>query len=293
VTLVGQEMSNHKLLYETQGFVHVPGAVSPEMLTRLRAAFDGAVDRHAIRSKIASSTQAKAPQYFDIPHVLDEDDVFVDLVDIPSVFPILLEIIGDDIQLHQTQARMFPPGPTFTAPWHSDIHYVNGIDQSHSLNFLVKVHFYPEDLAPNQGCLAFIPGSHRYPPKQPRPDVDYKEESPAMKKIVPKAGDAIMFNAHVLHMALDNLSPHVRKSLIYVYSHFWMKNYPTAIPKDLKRLATTPQRKQLFGILSPEAQGSYFSQTLKLPSIRTEAQEVLSAGRRLLLRTKEVYFGKQ
>lgn len=113
-----------------------------------------------------------------------------------------------------------------------------------------------------------------------------------MKKIVPKAGDAILFNAHVLHMALDNRSPYVRKSLIYVYSHFWLKNYTTAIPRDLDRLATTPQRKQLFGIPSPAANGSYFAQTVRTPSIRSDVKEALSARWKLLRRKKEVSFGK-
>lgn len=113
-----------------------------------------------------------------------------------------------------------------------------------------------------------------------------------MKKIVPKAGDAVLFNAHVLHMALDNFSPNVRKSLIYVYSHFWVKNYATAIPRDLERLATTPQRKQLFGIPSPAANGSYFAQTVRPLSIRSGVKEALSAHWKLLRRMKEASFGK-
>lgn len=284
-------MSDYKVQYDTQGFVHLPGAIKPDMLAKLKSSFDCAAEKYANRWKSGVAVQRKAPT-FEIPNILDEDDVFVDLVDATSVFPILLEILGDDIQLQQTQARIFPPGPTFTAPWHSDLRDVNGIDLSHSLNFLVKVHYYPEDLAPNQGCLAFIPGSHRYPATHPRPETDYRKESPAMKKIVPKAGDAVLFNAHVLHMALDNLSPNVRKSLIYVYSHFWVKNYATAIPRDLERLATTPQRQQLFGIPSPAANGSYFAQTVRPLSIRSGVKEALSAHWKLLRRMKEASFGK-
>jgi len=283
-------VSDYKIQYETQGFIHLQSAIKPDMLARLRSSFDCAAEKYASQWKNSAATQNKVPEYFDIPNILNEDDVFVDLVDATSVFPILLEILGEDIQLHQTAARVFPPGQTFTPPWHSDLTGINGIDLSHSLSFLAKVHYYPEDLAPDQGCLAFIPGSHRYPEIHPRPESDYRGESPLTKKIVPKAGDAILFNPHVLPMALDNHSPCVRKSLIYVYSHFWMKNYSTAVPTDLERLATTPQRKQLFGI--PSSGASYFDQTFTRPSIRREVHEALSAGRKLARRTKELYFGK-
>src|SRR5262249_36489732 len=121
-----------------------------------------------------------------------------------------------------------------------------------------KVHYYFEDLRPDQGCLAFIPGSHRLPAGHPRPQIDDDERSPAVARIVPKAGDAVLFNTHVLHMARDNTSPLTRKSLIYAYSHTWVKNYANGVPSDLDRYATTHIRRQLFGA---EQEGvSFFDQ---------------------------------
>jgi ectoine hydroxylase-related dioxygenase (phytanoyl-CoA dioxygenase family) len=109
---------------------------------------------------------------------------------------------------------------------------------------------------------------------------------------VPKAGDAVLFNVHVRHMALDNTSPRIRKSLIYAYSHFWVKNYPNAIPKDVDRLATTNERKQLFGIPTCEKEHSYFQQTLLAPNLRVDVSNFLMAGRSLLSKTKKVYLAK-
>ena len=54
--------------------------------------------------------------------------------------------------------------------------------------------------------------------------------------------DVVLFNTHTMHMALANNSQHVRKSLIYSYSHFWVKGTVSGVPKDLGRVATTPQR---------------------------------------------------
>jgi ectoine hydroxylase-related dioxygenase (phytanoyl-CoA dioxygenase family) len=166
--------------------------------------------------------------------------------------------MGGDIQLNHTHARVFLPGRTFTAPWHSDLANVLGIDLAHTPNFLVKVHYYFEDLRPDQGCLAFLPGTHRLPPDYPRPVIDDVEGSPAAVKIVPKAGDAVLFNTHLLHMALDNTSPMPRKSLIYAYSHCWVKNYANAIPANPERFAQDRLRRQLLGY---EEEGlSFFDQ---------------------------------
>ena len=77
--------------------------------------------------------------------------------------------------------------------------------------FMAKIHFCPEDLTPEQGCLAFIAGSHRYPTGTPRPQIDYRRDSALVKKIVPKAGDAVLFSPDIFNMCLDNSSQDLRK----------------------------------------------------------------------------------
>lgn len=242
---------DQRIQYENQGFLHLPAIIPSPLVGRVGAAFGAALHRHQSDGDLRDGMP-----FFDIPNILDVDECFVDLVDLPPLAAVLLAAIGPDIQLNHTHARFFPPGPTFTACWHSDLADVLGIDLAHSINFMVKVHFYFEDLAPDQGCLAFLPGTHRLPPGPPRSDIP--GDSPAAAKIVPKAGDAVLFNTHVLHMALDNTSPAPRKSLIYAYSHCWVKNYANAVPREFERLATTPLRRQLLG---GETEGvSYFDQ---------------------------------
>ncbi|WP_066334090.1 phytanoyl-CoA dioxygenase family protein [Azohydromonas lata] len=243
-----QEIDELKLQYETQGFIHLKGAIPLDMLQRLRTAFDAASERHFEQWQNDVKAGTGEYRFFDIPSILDQDPVFIDLVDMSTIFGLLVDIVGEDIQLNHTHARLFYPGPTFTPPWHSDIPHVLGVNHAHTNNLLIKVHFYIEDLSPEQGCLAFIPGSHRYPPRHIKPTITDIDKSTAAVKIVPKAGDAVLFNTHVLHMALDNSTDKVRKSLIYAYAHFWMKHYANAVPSDLQRFANTPQRQQLFGV---------------------------------------------
>src|SRR5690242_12811767 len=107
---------NQRIQYENQGYLHLPGIIPQPLVDRARKAFDGAVERSKQTGEFKDDMS-----YFDIPDILDVDDAFVDLVDLPALVPILLEAVGPDIQLNHTHARIFPPGPTFTAPWHSDL----------------------------------------------------------------------------------------------------------------------------------------------------------------------------
>jgi len=270
------------LKYETQGFVHLRKVIPPETLIRVRDAFDAATDRSAAARQTAMKAAGGKLPFFDIENILDQDPAFVELVDLPSVFPVLVAAVGQDIQLNHTSARLFYPGKTFTAPWHSDISHVLGVDHSSGASLLVKAHFFFEDLAPDQGCLAFIPGSHRYPATHPKLTIHDIDSSPAVVKTVPRAGDVVIFNTHVRHMATDNSSSRVRKSIIYAYSHYWMKHYANAVPSDLARFATTPQRKQLFGI---DIEGvPHFNRRLNGDLSGTRDRGLFTSGMRILRR---------
>ena len=275
------ELVDQQLLqYETQGFVHLPGVIPPALVVRLKRAFDAAAETHRAEwEKLPAENRSRAP-YYDIPDILDVDDAFVDLADLPSIWPLLLKAVGTDIQLNHTHARIMFPGKTFTAAWHSDLVQMQGVNLATSPHFFGKVHFYFEDLDPQQGCLGFIPGSHFLPvTENPKPPVDAAADSAATVRIVPKAGDAVLFNTHCRHMAFDNKTTQPRKSLIYAYSHFWLKNYANAVPTALERLATTKERRQLFGVDTPGV--SFLDQRIDLENLEEKWGSFQATGMRL------------
>jgi phytanoyl-CoA hydroxylase len=236
------------LQYNTQGFVHLRGLLPAPLLARARQAFDAKAERHAATVRTAQASDAR---FHDLPAILDADPVFVDLVDLAPLLSLLRLTVGEDLALNDTNARLFFPGPTFTSPYHSDLARVAGIDPARCPGFLAKVHFYLEDLAPEQGCLSFIPGSQHLPPLYVDAHRPTLAGSLAVTRVVPRAGDAILFNTHVLHMAEANLTQQVRKSLIYTYGHFWMKAYASAMPANTACYADNPVRQQLFNVALP------------------------------------------
>jgi phytanoyl-CoA hydroxylase len=268
------------LQYENQGFLHLPNVIPQPLVARLRTAFDGAAARHQKEWEAAVAAGKASRSYYDIPNILDEDESFVELALLDSLLPVMLSVVGPDIQLNHTHARIFFPGKTFTAPWHSDLEHVVGVNLAHSPNFFVKVHYYFEDLLPDQGCLGFLPGTHRLPAGHPRPQVD--EHSSAAVKIVPKAGDAVVFNTHLLHMALDNKTSLPRKSLIYAYSHFWVKHYANAVPSNVETFATDPLKRQMFGL---EEDGvPYFNQRYNQNGKPAAPSSFMNASKKMLKR---------
>ncbi|RZJ84818.1 MAG: hypothetical protein EOO64_02735 [Massilia sp.] len=261
-----------KLQFDTQGFVHLPGVLDSRLTERVQHAFEAAQTHHAGE---VERQRKEGASFVDLPRILDADPVFLDLVDLPHVLPLLRRTVGEDLALNETSARLFFPGPTFTSPFHSDLARVLGVDHAHTNNLMVKLHLFFEDLAPEQGCLAFIPGSHRFPPLHVDPHRPTLARSSAVTRVVPRAGDGVLFNTHVLHMAEDNRTEHVRKSLIYTYAHFWMKAHSSAAPSDLAQFAGSPYRQQLFGIDLPGV--SHFSRRLdRLDSatVRTRLQDL-------------------
>ncbi|GAB3373810.1 phytanoyl-CoA dioxygenase family protein [Massilia agri] len=266
------ELLDLKLQYDTQGFVHLKNLLPRAIVAHVSAAFDAAARRAGLN---ADAEPAQGKRYVDLPAILDADPVFIELADLPSLFPLLRAVVGEDIALNQTAARLFYPGPTFTSPFHSDVADVVGVDPSHAPTFLAKVHFYFEDLSPEQGCLAFIPGSQHFPQKHVNPHRATLAGSSAVVRVVPRAGDVVLFNTHVLHMAEANRTNRVRKSIIYTYGHFWMKAYPSASPADLAQFNTNPQRQQLFGV--PLTGVAHFARRLDRLAPPTAAQR-LTAG---------------
>ncbi|WP_035356304.1 phytanoyl-CoA dioxygenase family protein [Edaphobacter aggregans] len=234
---------SQQIQYENQGFIYLPQLLNPALTKRVLDGYERACKAH-----IDPVRAQQVKPHYDIARILDEDIVFSELATLPELQPYLLATLGEDVQLVQATARLFPPGKTFTAPWHSDMANTLGIDLAHSNKFHVKVHFYFEDMAPDQGCLAFLPGTHRLPREMERPnpkDINAAEDSVI---IVPKAGDAVLFNTHCLHMCLDNNSPKDRRTLIYSFSHFWVKQFPGARPSNPAWIPEGSLERQIFGL---------------------------------------------
>jgi ectoine hydroxylase-related dioxygenase (phytanoyl-CoA dioxygenase family) len=233
-----------RLFFEANGYLVFPNALSPEELERARAA---AARAEAAWRADPSRLGLRKPNLEQVQAPIEYDDVFLDLMEHPRVFPAVREILGDDVQMIDNDYYISPPHSTSHALWHRDV----GMSRIyHPMSVLmVKVFWLLTDVSPDGGATALVPGSHRFPDEVTLPKAERAGEMPGHVRMAHPAGTAWLFNGRVYHAALDNESDNPRRVLIYNYGHFWMKMWQGYEPSErLCQAAQTPVRRQLLGI---------------------------------------------
>jgi phytanoyl-CoA hydroxylase len=231
--------------YDAQGFVYMPGALQGDLLEQVQAAFERAAEKKAL------------------PDLLNQDDVFLDLVDHPAWFSVVRVVVGDDVQLRYIRGGVVQPNTDSGSGWHCDLSGLNGVYLPDSV-IMTKLFVYLQDVPENGACLALVPGSHRYDLGHPLPDIDTHEAMPHHTKMVVKAGDAVLMNGYTWHARFHNQSIVPRQVIESSYIHAWMKNqyqFDDFSPRLQKRILASHNRRQLFGVPTPEAPNSKNSAT--------------------------------
>lgn len=233
-----------RLFFETNGYLVIPGALSPEELTAVRAAADRAeaqwrADPTRLGMRGPNLEQVQAP--------IEYDPVLLGLLAHPKVFPIAWELLGDDIAMIDNDYFITPPHSKSHALWHHDVGQA-GVYHPRS-TLMVKAFFLLSDVPEGGGGTAVIPGSHRFPNEFKLPRVEDPDTMPGHVGLAYPAGTAYLFNGRIYHAALNNRTDTPRRALIYNYGHFWMKVWQGYAPSE-QTLAQAKTRvmRQLLGI---------------------------------------------
>lgn len=233
-----------RIFFETNGFLVIPDALTPAELEAARAAADRAeavwrADPTRLGSRRENLQQVLAP--------IEYDDLFLDLMEHPKTFPLIREILGNDVSMIDNDLFFSPPHTRTHAHWHHDVG-MPGVYHPRSV-MMVKLFFLLDDVSEDGGCTLFLPGSHRYPMDFRLPKVENPMEMPHHAKMAFPAGTAYFFNGRCYHAATDNNSDRRRRVLIYNYGHHWMRIWPGYEPSErLKENAKAAVRRQLLGL---------------------------------------------
>ena len=264
---IGVLTEEQKCQWKEDGYLVLKGALSEEEIKRLAAAVDQMDDEH--RRQLASNgsvnrSDVKPYDGLNKLNIIEESDIFVELVDHPATFPVVLELLGPFVQLSMSQAMIRPPNPDNTGLAHA-LHPDGGqamqrirVD-SNSLPLQIKIQYFLTPLTtPERGNFTIVPGSHHRPfPAAQLGNAESPHNAEAVQLCV-EAGDAVVFPHALWHGASSNRSDYARKTLIYCYNHhcFRAYDYKEASSELLGRC--TPRQRRLLGDIGGWQPGSYF-----------------------------------
>ena len=225
--------------WEDNGYLFLEQAMVGDDLKRLQTAFDRAVRecKEEWLEGIARGTRPAA--HYDIPHPLERDEIFIDLIDYPSWYPYLMDFADGELILLGPQVRTLPAQPISYVGWHPDV--------PHTTPLHMKVQVYIEDVPADGGAFGYVPGSHK-PGVGPCPKPRPLGAMPGHKVFAGKAGDAVLFNSYGWHTSMVNTTGQPRKSIILIYER-WSEGKVT--PDRYAAIAdklTTLARRKLFSL---------------------------------------------
>lgn len=237
-----------RVTFESNGFLVIPDALTPQELADVRHTADAAYARWQSDPKLLG---ARGETLHQVQTPIEYDEQLLNLLWHPATFPLVREILGDDVMMIDNDLFVTPAKTRQThADWHYDVG-MRGVHHPLSV-MMVKVFFLLTDVNADSGGTAMIPGSHRFPEGFHFPSVTNPIDMPGSVQMTGKAGTAYLFNGRVYHCAVNNDSDVARKVLIYNYGHFWMKMWSGYVPSrrllEAAEASGNPIQKQLLGI---------------------------------------------
>ncbi len=243
--------------WNRDGYLVLKNVLSPDEITRFKTALERLYD--AKRSFIESKPFSLG---LDWKFVVNEDEVFIGLMDHPATFGIILDVLGPCIQLCMSHALTRPAEKEeFKGFIHTDggegMQSVHVTDFSRPLQ--IKIQYFLTDLKDkDSGNFSLVPGSHHRP--FPTENIDRDAIYSQTKQVIVEAGDAAIFVNSLWHGVGINTSAFERKSLIYGYNQLFLRPYDySSAPKDLLEKCTPRQRRLLGDMGTDKPQAYYYA----------------------------------
>jgi ectoine hydroxylase len=223
--------AEERFTFENTGYLVLEDFLKPDHVTRLRAALDRTI---AHRRQLLAGEAARArltlvngEQSTRILYILEDDPLFLELLDWAPLRPYVRELIGPKAHYHASDA-IVEDGRDFlnrSAGWHIDGHDSGYRQLRRPIPLLqLKIGYYLSDMtAPWCGNLTVVPGSHKAQQDPAPEDLQRREFFPGAVQVCAPAGTCILFHNALWHTAAPfNRPEDGRTILYYAYEHHWM-----------------------------------------------------------------------
>ena len=230
-------------LIRSDGYVVMEDALTPEQVEAIRRAYD---------AQIAMENAPPEQRRIEIKRILEKDEEFANLMDLPTVFPIVRQLIGADIELASGGELDHKLGPSSAhIGWHNDFQWMTNVPYPRQ-NFWVRCTYFIDNVTEEMGPFTLLPGSHLSDRSCPQ---NWKSVNgqpiyvEGQLGIVGKAGSCLVNNTEIWHTNTPNMTTSARRLVMILYKHAWMKSWQEGyeLSSEFSSAQTDPLRKQLCG----------------------------------------------
>jgi len=195
--------------FKRDGFVIASGLYDAEEMLRWK---------QAIQDFLGDEVEAVSDTGVRVWMVEVFPPALIDSMRDEKVTPILKQLIGPSVEFLSAKAVFKNAATSFPSPWHQDWYYWKGPSK-------LSVWIALDDATPENGCLKFIPGTHKK--QMPnrlwegarfgnRIDDEHLEGLP-VQTVSCKRGDAVFFHDLAVHSSHPNVNGQDRWSMISTY----------------------------------------------------------------------------
>lgn len=268
--------------WAVDGYLQIEGALSPSEVEFFSDLLDNKVRTQPGYEPAATELQRghyawKLPDqnkdgFMDRRDLLPYHQAFIDLIDRPGIFDLILDLMGPYIQFSMSQAIIRASTDTFPGYIHTD-----GGEAQKSIRvtetsrpLAVKVMYLLTDVTgPESGNFTVMPGSHLRPFPE-RAERIPGPKTPGTVPLLGKAGDAYVFPHALWHGPQPNHSGKARKTILYNYCQMFMKPYDFGGPVKSLFDRCTPRQRRLLGDLGHDFRpGDFFYAPLDQEALMT------------------------
>jgi ectoine hydroxylase-related dioxygenase (phytanoyl-CoA dioxygenase family) len=201
--------------YRENGFVRVPGVLTPDEVERYR-------DRAAEHLEEHRADRLQQDAIFSqLVNVWQQDDVLKELTLHPKLADIAEQLAGFPLRIWHDQMLVKEPNSNAATHFHQDRPYWPHANDRLPLSAWIAL----VDVPPERGCMTFLPGTQTVTDLEPQ-DLSNEEDlftrAPDLRwsprVTVPlKAGDCTFHSGYTGHMALPNTTDQARFAHVVIY----------------------------------------------------------------------------
>ena len=210
--------------YHRDGFVVAESGFSDNELDALRCA----ADELAEQSGPLTSDNPRARSEVEkvggrtilrkVEPIIDVVPALKDLVYDPRMTRPPAQVFGEDVFLFEDKLNYKPPFVGEKYDLHQDYAYWQDFTDR-----LITVTLLLDDATPENGCLRFVPGSHKkglIPRENDHPRLITEQvDDPSISVDAPgHAGDLVIFSCYTAHHSFANRTDRGRRAILYTYN---------------------------------------------------------------------------